>query len=173
MRRCSKPAAILKQLGVNINPRKTRIVHVRHGFEFLGYKIKRGNRPMRLPDSKISGGAKAGALYAYPREKSVRRFKDRIRRLTTRRAPVTTLELIQEINPVLRGWGEYYKQARVRRLFHQLDRWIVRRLWSHRYRRWRCAGWRELPPKKLYSQFGLVNLIDLIPSLAHRRSASS
>src|SRR5215207_7135098 len=31
---------VLKELGVNINPQKTRIVHVRHGFEFLGYKIK-------------------------------------------------------------------------------------------------------------------------------------
>ena len=37
---------------MNINPQKTRIVHVRHGFEFLGYKIKRGGRPMRLPTSR-------------------------------------------------------------------------------------------------------------------------
>jgi hypothetical protein len=33
---------ILKQLGVELHPQKTRIVHVQHGFEFLGYKIKRG-----------------------------------------------------------------------------------------------------------------------------------
>jgi RNA-directed DNA polymerase len=163
---------VLKQLGVNINPRKTRIVHVRHGFEFLGYKIKRGNRPMRVPDSKIKCGAKAGALYAYPREKSIRRFKDQVRCLTRRRAPVTTLELIQQINPVIQGWGEYYKRARVRRLFHQLNGWIVRRIWSHRYRRWRCAGWRELPSKKLYGQLGLVNLLDVIPSLANRRQGA-
>jgi RNA-directed DNA polymerase len=144
----------------------------RYGFEFLGYKIKRGNRPMRVPDSKIKSGAKAGALYAYPREKSVRRFKDRVRELTRRKAPVTTLELIQQINPVIQGWGEYYKRARVRRLFHQLNGWIVRRIWSHRYRHWRCAGWRELPSKKLYSQLGLVNLLDVIPSLANRRQGA-
>ena len=163
---------VLKQLGVNLNPRKTRIVHIRHGFEFLGYKIKRGNRPMRVPDSKIKCSARAGALYAYPREKSVRRFKDQIRQLTRRRAPVTTLGLIPQINPVIQGWGEYYKRARVRRLFHQLNRWIVRRIWSHRYRRWRCAGWRELPDKKLYCQLGLVNLLDLIPSLANRHKGA-
>lgn len=163
---------VLTQLGVNINPRKTRIVHVRHGFEFLGYKIKRGARPMRVADSRIKCGAKAGALYAYPRDKSVRRFKDQIRCLTRRRAPVTTLELIQQINPVIRGWGAYYRRARVRRLFHQLNAWIVRRIWSHRYRRWRCAGWRELPSKKLYVTFGLVNLLDLIPSLANRHQGA-
>jgi len=53
---------VLKELGVNINPQKTRIVHVRHGFEFLGYKIKRGGRPMRLPTSKIRTRARPGAL---------------------------------------------------------------------------------------------------------------
>jgi hypothetical protein len=45
---------------VCINPRKTRIVHVRHGFEFLGYKIKRGSRPMRLPDGRIKVARRPG-----------------------------------------------------------------------------------------------------------------
>jgi hypothetical protein len=166
-------ARILEQLGVQLNPSKTRIVHVRHGFEFLGFKIKRGRRPMLLPASKINSGAKAGGLYAYPREKSVRRFKDRIRRLTRRRVPVTTAELIQRINPTVRGWGEYFKRAHVRLLFNQLDRWIVRRIWSHKYKRWRCRGWRELPPAKLYGELGLVNLIGMIPSIASRNRASS
>ncbi len=39
---------ILEQLGVQLHPRKTRIVHVQNGFEFLGYKIKRGQGRMRL-----------------------------------------------------------------------------------------------------------------------------
>ena len=164
---------VLLKLGVQINPRKTRIVHIRHGFEFLGYKIKRGSRPMRLSDAKIKSGTKAGALYAIPREKSVRHFKDQIRQLTRRKAPVTTAELIQQINPVLRGWGEYYKRAHVRRLFHQLDRWVVHRLWAHRHRHWRCCGWRTLPEQRLYGEYGLVNLIGLVPSLAtHRRWSS-
>lgn len=164
---------ILKQLGVSINPSKTRIVHVRHGFEFLGYKIKRGSRTMRLADSKIKSASKAGTLYAYPRGKSIQRFKDTIRRLTRRNVSVSTAELIQRINPVIRGWGLYFCRAHVRRLFHRLDAWIVRRLWSHRFKRWRCAGWRELPQTTLYGELSLVNLIKLIPSLAAHRNAST
>jgi RNA-directed DNA polymerase len=164
---------ILKELGVQINPHKTRIVHVRRGFEFLGHKIKRGSRPMRLSGDKIKSGIKAGALYARPAEKSIRHFKDQIRRLTCRRAPVNTAELIQQINPILRGWGEHYKRAHVRGLFHQLDGWIERRIWSHRFKRWRCRGWRELPSTRLYGELGLVNLIGLIPTLASRRKALS
>jgi len=164
---------ILKQLGVELHPQKTRIVHVQHGFEFLGYKIKRGKRKLYLPESKIRSQARQGALYAYPKEKSIRRFMDRIRQRTRRRVPLKTKELIAELNPLLRGWGEYYKRAHVRSLFHRLDGWIVRRIWSHRYKCWRNAGWKRLPKRTLYCDHGLVNLIDLIPSLASRKRESS
>ncbi len=159
---------ILTSLGVELNRDKTRIVHVSHGFEFLGYKIKRGTRPLRLSPEKIRSGLRQGALYAIPRQKSVEHFKDQIRKRTRRKASVSTQQLIAEINPVIRGWGLYYSKAHVRKLFHQLDCWIVRRLWSHRHRRWRCKGWKTLPRSKLYGEDGLVNLVSLIPSLASR-----
>jgi hypothetical protein len=163
---------ILIELGVQVHPQKTRIVHVRQGFEFLGYKLKCGRR-LTLSASKIRSRAQSGALYAYPREKSVQRFMDQIRQRTKRRVPLTTKELIEEINPVLRGWGHYYKRAHVRKLFNRLDRWIVRRIWSHRFKHWRCAGWKSLPSAKLYGELGLVNLVGLIPSLAAQKSAPS
>src|SRR5258708_35624781 len=65
---------ILKQLGVELHPQKTRIVHVRYGFEVLGYKIKRGKK-LYLPATKIRSRARSGGLYAYPREKSTRLFE--------------------------------------------------------------------------------------------------
>jgi group II intron reverse transcriptase/maturase len=165
-------ARILKQLGVELHPQKTRIVHVRYGFEFLGYRIKRG-RGLRLASNKIRSGAKSGELYAFPRDKSLRRFMDQVRQRTKRRVPLTTGEVIAELNPLLRGWGEYYKRAHVRLLFNRLDRWVVRRIWSHRFKRWRCAGWKQLPTATLYREYGLVNLVRLIPSLASRYSDSS
>jgi RNA-directed DNA polymerase len=163
---------ILSELGVQLHPQKTRIVHVRHGFEFLGYKIKRGKQ-LRLSPGKIRSGAQSGALYAYPREKSIQRFMDQVRQLTKRRVPLTTKELIEKLNPLLRGWGHHYKRAHVRKLFNRLNRWIVHRIWSHRFRRWRNCGWKQLPESTLYGEYGLVNLVRLIPSLASPRSASS
>lgn len=163
---------ILTALGVQLHPQKTRVVHVRYGFEFLGYKIKRG-RQLSLPAAKIRSGAQSGALYAFPREKSVQRFMGQVRQRTQRRVPLNTQELIDWINPVLRGWGNYFKRAHVRKLFNRLDRWIVRRIWSHRHKRWRCAGWKSLPTAKLYGEMGLVNLVGLIPSIATRNHAPS
>src|SRR6201990_460598 len=156
---------ILKQLGVDLHPQKTRVVHVQYGFEFLGYMIKRGKK-LYLPATKIRSRARSGGLYAYPREKSIRRFKDEVRQRTKRRVPLATEQLIEALNPLLRGWGEYYKRAHVRKLFNQLDRWIVRRIWSHRFKRWRNCGWKQLPTATLFGEYGLVNLVGLIPSLA-------
>jgi hypothetical protein len=81
---------------------------------------------------------------------------DRVRQRTQRRIPLKTKELIAELNPLLRGWGEYYKRAHVRTLFHRLDGWIVRRIRSHRYKRWRNGGWKRLPEKTLYREHGLL-----------------
>ena len=81
-----------------------------------------------------------GDLYAYPRDKSIRHFVEQIRKRTKRKAPVGTKELIEGINPVIRGWGNYYCKTHVRKLFNRLDRWIVRRIWSHKFKRWRNTG---------------------------------
>lgn len=160
---------ILEKLGVTPRTEKTHIVHVRQGFEFLGHKIKRGSQRLKLSPDKIRSGVVAGGLYAYPREKSIRHFMDQIRKRTRRKAPVKTQELIEELNPVIRGWGDYYCKAHVRKLFNRLDRWILRRIWSHRYKRWRNAGWKILPEARVYGEMGLVNLVSLIPTIAHAK----
>ena len=68
--------------------------------------------------------------------------------------------------PALAGMGELLQANHVRKLFHRLDGSIRRRIWSHRYRRWRCAVWKKSTEARLYGEYGLVNLIQLIPSLA-------
>ena len=155
---------------MELHPQKTRIVHVRYGFEFLGYKIKCGWRKLSLPENKIRSQARQDALYAYPKEKSIRRFMDQVRQRTKRTTPLGTEELIAGLIPLLRGWGEYYKRAHIRKLFQRLDGWIRRRIWSHRYRRWRNAGWKRLPASQLYGEYELVRLLYLLPS--HRILAS-
>jgi group II intron reverse transcriptase/maturase len=159
---------ILGKLGVELHAEKTRIVHIREGFEFLGFKIKRGTRSLRLPAGRIRSGVKRGDMYAYPRQKSIEHFKDQIRQLTRRKAPVPTEALIQQINPVIRGWGLYFCRAHVRKLFNRLDRWIIHRLWSQRHKHWRCCGWKTMPENRLYGELALVNLVRLIPSLGYR-----
>jgi RNA-directed DNA polymerase len=160
-----RAAKILDRLGVTLNREKTRIVHITHGFEFLGYKIQRGKGKFKLTRDRIKSTLNRQNLYAIPAQKSVDRFKDQIRTWTKRHTPLRMGELINTINPIIRGWGNYYCRSHIRKRFSQLDRWIVRRLWSHRTKRWRNAGWREYPTKRLRAEFKLVSLVALIPSL--------
>jgi RNA-directed DNA polymerase len=156
-----------EELGVELHPQKTRIVHVSRGFEFLGYTVKQGTG-FRRPAHRRRGRSNPRNLYAVPREKSVKRFQEQIRALTRRKAPLKLREVIERINPVLRGWGHFYRKADVRRLFHRLDGWVERRIYSFLANRWRNPMWRTYPTRRLSEEFGLVRLTHLIPGLVPR-----
>lgn len=162
---------ILSKLGVQLHPIKTKIVHVSRGFEFLGFKIKRGKGKLRLPTEKLTSNTTAGMIYAYPKDQSIKGFMDKVRAKTRRKAGISTWQLVQDLNPLIRGWGLYYCKAHVRRLFVRLKVWIVHRIWSHRFKRWRNAGWKRLPERVIYENYGLVKLTALIPSLQRRKEA--
>ena len=155
---------VLSRLGLKIHSNKTRITQVKWGLEFLGYKIKQG-KGLNLSKGKIKSKINKYNLYAYFIHKSIKRFMDEIRLRTKRKIPLTMKELIDNINPVIKRWGNYFRKAHVRKIFNKLDRWIIRRLWNHRYKKWRNCGWRKHPTKDLYQKYGLVNLIGLIPSI--------
>jgi RNA-directed DNA polymerase len=146
-----------EELRLRLHPEKTRIVHISRGFEFLGYRIGRGKG--------LSHKAGGPSLYAIPTDRSIERFKDKVRMATNRRNPKDLKGVLDELNPIIRGWGNYYRRAHVRRLFNRLNRWIVLRVWSHQHKHWRNAGWRTLPARRLYGELGLVNLLQLIPSM--------
>ena len=153
-----------EKLGVELHPGKTQVVHVSWGFTFLGYKIRQG-KGLKLPREKLTSRVNVRHLYAIPSDKSQKRFKEQIRNLTRRKAPLTLAEAIDQLNPVIRGWGNYYRKAHVKGLFHRLDNWIQHRLYSMRAKRWRNTMWRKYPSWRLYGEMGLVNLIGLVPSL--------
>jgi group II intron reverse transcriptase/maturase len=156
-----------EELGVQLHPKKTRIVHIRTGFEFLGYKVKQG-KGRHLSAKQCKRPLTRYNFYAIPREKSVERFRDQVRRLTRRKAPIPLEELIERLNPVIRGWGNYYRKAHVRRLFNQLDRWIDHRIYSFLAKRWRNCAWQKYPTRRLIEEYGLVRLTHLIPGLTGR-----
>ena len=71
-------------------------------------RLRRGSIRWRV---KIRSQARQGALYAYPKEKSIGRFMDQVRQRTKRGIPLKAKELIVGLSPLWRGQGEYYKRA--------------------------------------------------------------
>jgi RNA-directed DNA polymerase len=145
------------ELGLRLNPDKTRIVHITRGFEFLGYKVGRGKG--------LRHKAGGPSLYAVPTDRSIKRFKDKVRTATNRRNPKSLEGVLDELNPIVRGWGNYYRRAHVRRLYHRLNRWIVLRVWSRGPRLGGAGRKRdEAPPER-----GLVSLRGAWPGLGAPR----
>lgn len=101
----------MRRRKLTLHTEKTRIVDVRlpGGFEFLGYHFERG--------------------YRWPRKKSLKALKDRIRDKTKRANGRSLSRIIEDINPVLRGWFNYFKHS-CKKIFPSLDGWVRMRLRS-------------------------------------------
>lgn len=97
------------EAGLTLHPEKTRIVDAaREGFDFLGYHFEGGKRR--------------------PRDQSIQRFKDVIRRKTPRKQGRSLGLIIANVNRTTQGWFEYFKHTSYTTVFRGLDGWLRRRL---------------------------------------------
>jgi len=132
------------KLKLKLHPQKARIAHAFFdGFEFLGCLFKSG--------------------YIRPKDKSIESFKDKVRHVTRRQQPKKLDMIIERLNPVVRGWGNYFRYGNVNKLYQRLDEWMRMRLRSFlenkravTHQNKRIGNW------QLKSQ-GLVLLQELLP----------
>lgn len=142
----------LQRLGLMLNREKTRVVDVRRGFDFLG---------MTFCYSKTSG--KATRLeyncYRWPRQKAMAALKEKIRQKIGRRYYLSLQEVIREINPILRGWHQYFRESNGERHFYRLDRFVMNRLriFVKRKHNDPCRGIRNVS-SELFERLGLYRL---------------
>jgi RNA-directed DNA polymerase len=77
-------------------------------------------------------------------EKTLKRFKERIRELTYRTRGRTVKAIIVELRRYLQGWYAYYKIVEIRGIMKELDSWIRRRLRCYLWKQWGRSGYRQL-----------------------------
>lgn len=105
---------------LTLHPTKTRIVNQRKdSFTFLGYEFWPKHR--------------------HPRKKSLQKLRDTVRQQTPRTNGHSLTAIIQSVNPVLRGWFEYFKHS-YRTIFRTVDGWVRMRLRSILRKRARKKG---------------------------------
>ncbi len=99
------------ELKLKLSPEKTKIIHVRKkGVEFLGFHFN--------------------GRWRRPRDKARKKFKEEIKHRTRRQQPKNLEMVIESINPIIRGWGNYFKGGTVKKSFGELDGYIRGRLRS-------------------------------------------
>ena len=134
----------LRQMGLELHPAKTRIVHSlrehdgqRPGFDFLGFSVRQ--HPVGKAHAPKRGGRGGGRLgfttLITPSKDARRRHSGRIRTIVQARQAAPQAALIRDLNPVIRGWSQYYATVASSRTFAGLDhrvfqslrRWATRR----------------------------------------------
>ena len=120
---------ILADLGLQLHPDKTKVVDLREGREgldFLGCHF-RARMSGRLWEQR---GIIRYYLQRWPSQAAMKRLRGKIRDRTGRnRVGVRDIRLlINELNPLLRGWGNYFRTGNAADKFRQVDRYVVRRL---------------------------------------------
>jgi RNA-directed DNA polymerase len=116
-------AAVLAPLGLRLHPEKTRIVHLARGaegFDFLGFHHrmrKSWKRPGRW------------YLQQWPTPRAMASIRAKIRERTDRRYATLPLgAVVENLNPVLRGWGTYFRYGNSAAKFDQIDAYVNQRL---------------------------------------------
>jgi RNA-directed DNA polymerase len=106
-----------EELKLKVNQEKTKLTSVHEGVEFLGFVIR----------SKTLG----------INPKRIKRFKDKVRRITRRNSGRKLEEIIKELNPVLRGWINYYRVANIKGFIRDFTGWLRRRLRMVKMKQWK------------------------------------
>jgi RNA-directed DNA polymerase len=140
----------LGKLRVEVNEEKSRIVDLRKGesFSFLGFEFRlvrsrKGRwRPRYTPKVK-----KRTALLA------------KLREIFQRNASQPVSKVIEQINPILRGWVNYFAVGHSSRCFAFIQNWVEKKIRRHlmRARKRKGFGWKRWSTKWLYQTLGLFN----------------
>jgi RNA-directed DNA polymerase len=120
---------ILAELGLRLHPDKTRIVDLRQGregFDFLGCHFRARMSGRLWEQRRIV----RYYLHRWPSQRAMKRLREKIRAKTGRnRVGVRDIRtVIEDLNPMLRGWGNYFRTGNAATKFRQADDYVVRRL---------------------------------------------
>ena len=121
-------AHFLSERGLELSHEKTSITQIDDGFDFLGQNVRRYGTKLLLKPSR----------------KSVRTFLAKIDQVIRQEGGhLTAGELIERLNPKIRGWALYHRHASSKRTFAYVDNVIVRKLWrwARRRHRQKSAAW--------------------------------
>src|ERR1035438_1492997 len=111
---------VMDRLGLKLHPEKTRMVDLRRGKDslvFLGCTIRKKRSIQRNP--------RAHFVQRWPSPKAMKRVRERVHELTdARHSGKDVKQIIATLNPVLRGWGNYFRTGNADREFNQLDSYV-------------------------------------------------
>ena len=138
---------IAKRMELTLNRDKTHVTRGTEGFDFIGFNCVKRKSP--------SSGK--NTIYMFPAKSAQQKIRNRLKYLTSRRAPISPQEFVAMVHPIVTGWANYFRHTNASQAFRGLQRFV-----NIRFRRYltqrskgRGFGWKRFPNSKLYAM-GLV-----------------
>jgi RNA-directed DNA polymerase len=113
--------------GLSLSTEKTRIVNIDHGFDFLGWNFRKYS----------------GKLLIKPSKKNAQAFYRKVKAVINASKTAKQENLIQLLNPMLRGWAQYHRPVVAKEAFSRMDHVVFRALlrWAKRRHSNKSADW--------------------------------
>jgi RNA-directed DNA polymerase len=109
----------LLERGLSLSEEKTHLTHIDDGFDFLGQNIRKYE----------------GKLLIRPSKKKVKLVLKKIQEVIHKNRTATTLQLIYQLNPIIRGWALYHRHVASKHTFYYIDYRIYWMIWRWAKRR--------------------------------------
>jgi len=111
--------SFLAERGLELSAEKTVLTHIDEGFDFLGQNVRRFN----------------GKLIIQPSKQNRKVYLDKIRAILKAKPTITAGQLIQQLNPIIRGWANYHSHVCSTHTYHYTDHTLFKSLWRWARRR--------------------------------------
>jgi group II intron reverse transcriptase/maturase len=135
--------SIARRMDLTLNRDKTQVTRLTDGFDFIGFNFVKRRSP-------TSG---KNTIYIFPAKSAQQKIRNRLKFLTSRRAPISPKAFVEMVNPIVTGWANYYRHTNASQAFRGLQRFV-----NIRFRRYltqrskgRGFGWKRFPNSKLYA----------------------
>src|SRR5207342_511242 len=134
---------IAKRMDMTINRDKTRVTRVTEGFDVIGFNFVKRTSPR-------SGKQ---AIDIFPAKSAQQKIRNRLKYVTSRRAPISPQACVDMVNPMVTGWANSFRHPNASQAFRGLQRFVnirCRRYLPQRSKG-RGFGWQRFPNSKLYA----------------------
>ena len=139
----------LGRLKVEMNKEKTKLVDLERGetFSFLGFDY----RLVKMSQRKM--------VLLTPRKKKVKELREAVRKHLAQNRDKDVQQMVKGLNPILRGWVNYYRIGHSSRVFNSIRGWVERKVrrFVRKAQGRKGFGWKEWSSRVIYEDWGLYN----------------
>jgi RNA-directed DNA polymerase len=141
----------LKERGLEFSEEKTKIVHSTEGFDFLGFNVRHYENETTGYRAKNFANKQGFKILIKPSKKSIKTHSDKIKQILKQMKASPQEEVIKRLNPIIKGWTNYFRIGVSTETFSQLNYLVWQKLWAWSKRRHPTKGKRWIVDKYFHA----------------------